>query len=104
MHEKSRSNRRQFIQRASLVVPTVVALGAHPTLAAEQLTEDDPTAQALKYLHDASASGDRTDTSAICGGCQLYTGAEGSEWGPCALFPGKDVNAAGWCTAYVKKA
>jgi len=60
-------------------------------------------AKALKYTDDASTSSERTDSSAVCSNCQHYSGAEGADWGPCALFQGKEVNAKGWCSAWVKK-
>ena len=28
----------------------------------------------------------------------------GDAWAPCAIFPGKQVAAKGWCAAWVKKA
>ena len=34
----------------------------------------------------------------------LYQERAGDAWGPCQIFPGKDVSAKGWCTAYQKKA
>jgi hypothetical protein len=39
-----------------------------------------------------------------CANCTLYQGAAGSEAGGCALFPGKQVAAKGWCSGYTKKA
>jgi hypothetical protein len=65
----------------------------------------DAQAKALGYTHDASA----VDTAKYpnfvagsnCASCQLYLG--GDEWGGCGIFPGKAVNANGWCSAYAKK-
>jgi len=62
------------------------------------LDPDNPQAKALEYVH-ASANPDQ-----LCKNCQLYTGKEGAEWGPCAIFPGKGVAANGWCKSWVKKA
>ena len=79
------------------------APGAMPRLA-----EDDPQAQSLSYVHDAntvdSAKQPRYKAGQICANCALYTGGEGSEWGGCSIFPGKAVNAAGWCGVYAPKA
>ncbi len=69
---------------------------------------DNPTAQALGYKHDAA----NIDTQQyaqyqpgqICANCTLYQGANGDEWGGCALFPGNTVNANGWCSGYTPKA
>ena len=63
-----------------------------------QVALDDPQAVALGYVHESEVE-DQT-----CAGCQLYSGAEGEEWGPCAIFPGKNVAAKGWCKSWVKKA
>jgi hypothetical protein len=70
-----------------------------------QLAEDDPQAIALKYVHDASAAdaGERGGEDRVCANCNFYTGDEGSEWGSCGLFPGKAVNAQGWCAGWVTK-
>jgi hypothetical protein len=32
-----------------------------------------------------------------------YTGKAGAASGPCNIFPGKDVAAAGWCKVWVLK-
>jgi len=111
MKPGKQSTRRQFMRHGAgaliaipIAIPVALGLGARSALAGEQLDAADPTAQALGYVHDAATSDKRIDTSAMCGKCQLYTGPDGTEWGPCALFPGKDVNAAGWCTAWVAKA
>lgn len=84
----------------------VTALGAIPIIAvtqgsAQAATQVDPEgaqAKALSYVHQ-SAMSDKN-----CANCQLYTGNAGAEWGPCALFPGQEVAAAGWCQAWVAKA
>lgn len=77
-----------------------------------KLDEADPTAVSLGYKNDATTvdvaafpkrSGDDGATQ-FCNNCQLYTGAADSEWGPCSIFPGKLVNAKGWCNAWVPKA
>jgi hypothetical protein len=67
-----------------------------------KLEESDPTAQALNYVHDASQS-DTAPADQLCSNCQHYSGADGEEWGPCALFPGKAVSANGWCAGWLQK-
>jgi hypothetical protein len=76
-----------------------------PSLAQEELTEDDPVAMALKYHKDASAVDPsvRANTEAFCYNCNLFQGKEGEELGPCAIFPGKLVRANGWCASWVQK-
>jgi hypothetical protein len=53
----------------------------------------------VQYTENA-ASAKAAGTGASCASCALYQGAAGSAQGPCQLFPGKDVKAAGWCTAW----
>ncbi len=72
-----------------------VALRAN---AQEQVALDDPTAIALKYVHESKVEG------ANCANCQYIQGEDGKEWRPCGIFPGKVVNAKGWCSAWMKKA
>ncbi len=65
--------------------------------AQEQLSEDDATAKALKYVHKSTTEG------SSCSNCMYIQGEAGQEWRPCAIFPGKLVNSKGWCSAWVKK-
>jgi hypothetical protein len=67
----------------------------------------DPTAQSLGYQHnaadvDATRYPDRNPAH-NCSNCILYQGAAGDEWGGCPLFPGRTVNANGWCSSYTPK-
>lgn len=68
-----------------------------------QVSEDDPIAAGLKYRHNA-AQAKRADKDGIaadlqfCNRCQFSAG-EG-DWLSCTIFPGKAVNARGWCTAW----
>ena len=70
---------------------------------------EDPVAKALKYVHDASTA-ERPDKQGVagaqqnCSNCQFVQGADGDAWRPCMLFPGKAVNANGWCANWTKKA
>ena len=66
-----------------------------------RLSEDDSTAKALKYVHDAaSAPADKRKEGSLCKNCNLIQSTEG-EWRPCSLFPGKAVNENGWCLGWV---
>ncbi len=38
-----------------------------------------------------------------CANCNFFQGGA-TAYGPCQLFPGKAVNAKGWCAGYAKKA
>ena len=71
------------------------------------VSESDPTAASLGFKLDAAqveakkfpsyAPGQR------CASCSLFLAKEGVESAGCALFPGKNVYAKSWCTAYSKK-
>jgi hypothetical protein len=63
------------------------------------LPVDAPEAKAVKYVENAQqAKGRVLDSS--CANCGLYQGASGTTQGPCQLFPGKAVTAAGWCSSW----
>ncbi len=57
-----------------------------------------PQAQALQYVAESTMDGK------LCSGCALYQGAADETAAACALFPGQQVAAAGWCSAWVPKA
>ncbi|MGD8957817.1 MAG: high-potential iron-sulfur protein [Chromatiaceae bacterium] len=105
-------NRRQAIKLIAGGVAAIPLAGlmTSGTAAASELphvTEDDPIAVGLQYKHDASQA-PRTDKPGApadtqhCGNCQLFGQGDG-EWRACSIFPGKAVNANGWCTAWVMK-
>lgn len=95
--------RRRLLQRLALGMP-LAALGIGPLARAAAapaalLDAASPAARAVKYVEDAArASG--AAAGATCTNCALYQGAAGSKQGPCQLFPGKDVKAAGWCSSW----
>lgn len=102
--------RRGFVKASAVTVGALSAGGllSAGTAQAEDMPkvdESDPTAQGLKYVHDATQvdAGTRGGDDRICETCQLYTGEDGSEWGACTLFPKKLVAANGWCTAWAKR-
>lgn len=70
------------------------------------LSPSDPQASALGYTDDAStvdaAKYPQYAEGRACANCALYT-AEGEPLGPCSIFPGKRVNANGWCSVYAPK-
>ena len=63
------------------------------------LSVDAPEAKAVKYVENAHQAKDKVPDSS-CANCGLYQGATGSTQGPCQLFPGKAVRAAGWCSSW----
>lgn len=72
-----------------------------------QLSEDDPQAKSLAYVHDANAIDStkqpRFKAGQNCSNCALFQGKADQEWAGCSIFPGKAVNAAGWCNVYAPK-
>ena len=72
------------------------------------LDEKDPQAQALGYRHDATKVDHKKfatyQKGQACANCQQFQGKAGADWAPCTIFQGKEVNAKGWCSAWVKKA
>lgn len=67
------------------------------------VSEDDPAAKGLGYVHDASKSTDpKRKANQFCKNCNLVR-SDSDAWRQCAIFPGKGVNENGWCTAWVLK-
>ena len=104
-----RLSRRQFVTASAVAVATVplaTLLAQRPSLAQEQLTEDDPTAQALGYVNDAGATDNAArEPDANCANCQLYMTDQGADgWAPCSIFGNKLVKGEGWCTVWQPKA
>ncbi|MEO0365830.1 MAG: high-potential iron-sulfur protein [Pseudomonadota bacterium] len=73
-----------------------------------KLEESDPVAQALGYMHDASAidaskyEGRGAAANEYCKNCALFVDG-GDGWGACSIFVGKAVNQNGWCASYNRK-
>ena len=96
-------SRRLFLQRLGLGVCVVpLAAGAVRVAQASDaalLSANAPEAKAVQYTEDAkSAKGAAAGNN--CANCALYQGANGSTQGPCQIFPGKQVKAAGWCSSW----
>ncbi|MFT5588392.1 MAG: hypothetical protein ACI9ZF_000557 [Bradyrhizobium sp.] len=99
-------NRRTFVIH-SILGSAALATATMSQAQAAKVAETDAQAVALGYKED----GTKTDkvkypkytTKQNCANCQLYAGAA-TGYGNCALFPGKQVAAAGWCSAHAMKA
>jgi len=100
-------SRRRFFASAANGLGGIMVVGALPQFAfaadLPHLTLDDPTAKALNYTEDASKAPAPRQDGQNCANCNFYQGAA-TGFGPCQLFPGKAVNAKGWCSGYAKKA
>lgn len=105
MRDKHALSRRRFIVS---VAATAAGITAFPRVAeagdSPKLAEDDPTAIALTYVHDATRlaesvrPGDR-----FCSNCALYQGAANAAWAPCSIFPAKQVAGRGWCSVWAPR-
>jgi len=99
------------ITRRVFMVKTVAASCATFSVLSAQaqtmLLESDAPAKTLGYKADTSKidrkQQPRYEAGQICSNCSLYQGAANSNSGGCPLFPGKQVAAKGWCSAYAKK-
>jgi len=103
MSEEISLSRRRLLRRLALgasVAPLAagtlrMALAAPAPL----LAVNAPEAKAVKYVENAKdAKGAAPGNN--CANCGLYQGPNGSTQGPCQLFPGKEVKAAGWCSSW----
>ncbi|WP_426664164.1 high-potential iron-sulfur protein [Rhodanobacter aciditrophus] len=107
-NEKDLESRRRFLKVAAGTTAAAAVLGGLPRFARAadlpHVTDADPTAKALGYVEDASkTTNPKHKAGANCSNCQFYSGGP-SGYGPCALFPGKSVNAKGWCVSHSPKA
>ncbi len=100
-NQKTDLQRRNFLKGIA-VIPVVTIAGYQTAAQAGghggMLSVDDPMAKALGYVETSTVAGKN------CANCNLYTGAAGAVSGPCAIFPGKAVTAAGYCNSWVPKA
>lgn len=103
-------SRRQMLRRVvsatslmpiAAVVAPIAALRPARVRAADTplISVDDPAAKAVKYVEDASKAKAALPGS-TCANCGLYQGKSGAKDGPCQIFPGKAVTAAGWCASW----
>jgi hypothetical protein len=106
MSETRTLTRRDALRRLALgmalapIAATAVRQGhAAGGTSAPLLAVDAPEAKSVKYVENAAQATGRVPDSS-CANCGLYQGAEGSTQGPCQLFPGKAVKAAGWCSSW----
>ena len=85
------------------------------------LSPEDPQAKALSYTADVTdVDSERlnlktspAEAGQRCATCQLYSGAPGAEWGPCAIFSYRTepktnknlvVSVDGWCRGWAPRA
>jgi high potential iron-sulfur protein len=96
-------SRRRLLRSLALGV-TIAPLASLPLRAAfgaagPLLSPAEPAAKAVRYVEDARQAKGATAGS-TCANCALYLGATGAAQGPCQIFAGKQVKAAGWCSSW----
>ena len=104
MSDLDRISRRRLLQKLGIGVPLLPLATAYPLEAAwaadaPLLSPDAKEAKAVKYVEDASKAQGAVPGS-TCANCALYQGHSGAPTGPCQIFPGKQVKAAGWCSSW----
>ena len=113
MSNPKQIGRREFLKFGLKAGGGAVALGAIPVtlLAQEKVSPDEPLAQAMGYVEDASKvdtakfpkrAGD-AGANQYCYNCALYAGSQDDEYAPCSIFQNRPVAGAGWCNAWVAK-
>jgi hypothetical protein len=109
--------KESLLQRRTVLKGALAALAAIPVVAvagradaaaaSPKLDPNDPTAKALGYAVD-SAKVDGAKYPAHkpdqkCTNCVQFQGKATDAAGGCNIFPGKQVEGPGWCTAWTKK-
>ena len=91
----SKIARRKFIQFSAVAAAGALVQPGRSAHAEDmpKLSEDDPMAQAMQYVNDAST----VDTARFasyapgqaCANCALYGGTADDAWAPCAAASGR---------------
>ncbi|HLS82871.1 MAG TPA: high-potential iron-sulfur protein [Steroidobacter sp.] len=107
---EGRYNRRTVLKNALAGLAALPAAGLIREAAGQtspHLDEKDSLALAMGYVHDAQqvdpAKNPQFKPGSNCSNCLQITGKDGDQWRPCNIFPGKLVNANGWCKVWVPK-
>lgn len=99
-------SRRHFVRAAGAAAIAATGFTARDAAASElpAISEDDPMAKSLNYVHDANdADGAKRVADSYCNNCVLYAGTPDDEWAGCSVFPGKAVAGKGWCSVWARK-
>ncbi|MGH8145940.1 MAG: high-potential iron-sulfur protein [Rhodanobacteraceae bacterium] len=107
MTEENPPSRRRFLKLAGGTAAAVALLTALPRRALAALPHlsaaTNATAKALHYVDDDTKAPPPHKAGQDCSKCVHFQGKPGETWGPCAIFPGFDVNAKGWCAGFQAK-
>jgi hypothetical protein len=102
----SQNNRRVFLMQVAVSGTALVGLQAQAQAA--KVDEKDAQAVALGYVADTTKADKKKFPKHVaeqrCSNCALYQGKASDTVGGCPLFGTKVVTAAGWCSAWAKKA
>jgi hypothetical protein len=96
------------VSRRELLLLTLFS-GTAFAAAPAKVNEKDSLAVALGYVADAKRVDKKAypmyQAGATCSSCSWYQGKAGDPaGGACTFFPGKNVDANGWCRMWNKKA
>lgn len=104
----SQCNRRHLIGQlilgtSALTLCRITAAGDEK----EALPADDAYAKAMGFVLDTnnadSGKFPNHSPDQNCSNCQLFSGAEGDDLGPCSFFGGRLVPPTGWCRNFEPK-
>jgi hypothetical protein len=102
------TTRRQFVLTTLPAAGFLLAAAERTFAQAVHIEETDPVAVSLGYRNDATKVDSKKFPAYVagrhCASCQLFQGAATDAWAACAVMGGKQVNAKGWCSAWVQKA
>ena len=106
-------NRRNFLKLGLGASGGALALSAIPIhlVAAEEVAESEPLAQAMGYRVDATQvdtakfpkRAGEAGASQFCNNCALYAGKADDEIAPCSIFQNRPLRGAGLCNSWVAK-
>ena len=101
-------SRRQFISATAKGLATIplITLVDEEVEAAEKIAEDDPTAIALGYVHNANDSREPQRMTSFgmtqfCDNCMLYEFTNVDGVSTCSIVPSSLVAAKGWCKVWM---
>ena len=89
----------QNLSRRTVLKGAFLSLAAIPVVVASTQAN---AGTALPLVYPAKDAAYKA--GAICGNCALYQAKATDKQGPCSIFGGKHVLAAGWCKSWIKKA
>lgn len=108
MTAKSRITRRTVLQAAAALTPVLLTGCTRATRSGgePELRATDPVARSLLYYPDTRQVPADHPLAAThnpeqkCANCVHVRGTPGSNIRPCPIFPGRQINAEGWCSIW----